>query len=115
MCSVLGVERLRPSIHDSEDSYELNSGPLVEHLGKPTVVDVVRSLTPNDQPPTVKPIATEGAVCVDGTFTIGMRRLVYHDPKIVAALWTGSGDIAGHDGRRHIAVTTSESNCGFGL
>jgi hypothetical protein len=35
---------------------------------------------------------------VDGTVTIGMRRLVHHNPKIVAAFGTGSGYIPGHGG-----------------
>jgi len=37
---------------------------------------------------------------------VGMRRLVYHDPKIVAAARADSGYVPGHGGRTHIAATT---------
>lgn len=54
-------------------------------------------------------------VSVDWTFTVGMRFLLYYDPKIVAESETGSSDIPGHDGRTDIAATTCQSTCGIGL
>ena len=72
-------------------------------------------LVADDQPPTVTPISTESTICVNWTFTVGMRRLVYHDPKIVAASGTGSGYVPGHGGRRHIAATTEGSTCAIRL
>jgi hypothetical protein len=47
-------------------------------------------------------MSTKSTIFVNWTFTVGVRRLVYHDPKIVAASGAGSGYVPGHGGRRHI-------------
>ena len=67
------------------------------------------SLAAEDQSPTVEAIAAKGTISIDWTFAIGMRWLVYHNPKIVVALGALSSEVFGHGGR-YIAGTSCASN-----
>ena len=79
------------------------------------MINVVRTLAPNDQPPALELIAANRTVSGNGMLAVTLWFPVHHQTKIVAASWTFSSEVLGHRGRTHIATTTGESTCGIGL